>query len=245
MITLIGIDDTDNLESRGTGHLARSFAGLLMEEGLADVKSVTRHQLFFDPRIPYTSHNSSLCIYCETAETSQKLFEQATAYVAEHLADGSDAGVCVGSADQVHEDIQTFGARAKREVLTQDEARDLVTRHDLLLAGLSGTEDGVIGAVAALGLRINGRDGRCPWVRGIREMPAGAASTKTILEETGVEAFRDINTNEFVYPEEIELDGKARPVMIDGQPTLLVKEVEDGESRARWSVADKTFYKRY
>ncbi len=245
MICLIGIDDTDNLESRGTGHLARNFAGILIESGLADVKSVSRHQLFFDPRIPYTSHNSSLCLYVETDESTDRMFREGIAYVADHLADGSDAGVCVGTADQIGDDIQAFGARAKKEVLTQQEARTLAERHGLFLCGLSGTEDGVIGAVAALGLRITGRDGRCPWVRGIRDMPAGATSTKVILEETGVEAFRDINSEAFVCPEEIELDGKSRPVMIDGRPTLLVKEVEDDENGTRWSVAEKSFYKRF
>lgn len=243
MICLIGIDDTDNLESRGTGHLARNFAANLISDGLADVKSVSRHQLFFDPRIPYTSHNSSLCLYVETDESPNRLFEEGLAYVAEHLADGSDAGVCVGTADQINEDIQAFGARAKKEVLTQKEARGLAEQHRLFLRGLSGTEDGVIGAVAALGLRVTGRDGRCPWVRGIREMPAGDTPTKKILEETGVEAFRDIKSEELVYPEEIYLDGKSRPVMIDGRPTLLVKEVEEDENGTCWSVAEKAFYK--
>ena len=66
---LIGIDDTDNLESRGTGHLARQLARLL-ESAISGLRigSITRHQLLVDPRIPYTSHNSSACVQAEFDE---------------------------------------------------------------------------------------------------------------------------------------------------------------------------------
>ena len=57
MIVFIGMDDTDNRESRGTGHLARTAAERLSAQ--YDVLGVVRHQLFFDPRVPYTKNNSS------------------------------------------------------------------------------------------------------------------------------------------------------------------------------------------
>ena len=59
---LIGIDDTDNLDTRGTGYRARTLAQGLVDAGLAAVHGITRHQLLVDPRIPYTSHNSSACL---------------------------------------------------------------------------------------------------------------------------------------------------------------------------------------
>ena len=62
MRCLIGIDDTDNLESRGTGFRARQLGGRLAEAGLGKVRGITRHQLFVHPSIPYTSHNSSACL---------------------------------------------------------------------------------------------------------------------------------------------------------------------------------------
>ena len=59
---LIGIDDTDNLESRGTGFRARCLGAELAGAGLARVDGVSRHQLLVHPDIPYTSHNSALCL---------------------------------------------------------------------------------------------------------------------------------------------------------------------------------------
>ena len=55
---LIGLDDTDNAVSRGTGYLARTLLGELARRGCRPI-GVTRHQLLLDARIPYTSHNSS------------------------------------------------------------------------------------------------------------------------------------------------------------------------------------------
>jgi hypothetical protein len=60
MTVFIGLDDTDNLESRGTGWLARDIAAELSAD--YPVVGVTRHQLLVDPRVPYTSHNSSAAI---------------------------------------------------------------------------------------------------------------------------------------------------------------------------------------
>jgi tRNA(Ile2) C34 agmatinyltransferase TiaS len=61
MQLLIGIDDTDNKESRGTGFNARQLGHLLTKEG-CEVMNITRHQLFVHNDIPYTSQNSSACL---------------------------------------------------------------------------------------------------------------------------------------------------------------------------------------
>ena len=66
---LIGVDDTDNLESRGTGHRVRQLANCLAQQELAQPLGITRHQLLVDPRIPYTSHNSSACLLVDANET--------------------------------------------------------------------------------------------------------------------------------------------------------------------------------
>ena len=57
---LVGLDDTDVLESRGTGHLARQIAAALATE--YQVLGVTRHQLLLDPRVPCTRNNSCAAI---------------------------------------------------------------------------------------------------------------------------------------------------------------------------------------
>ena len=65
MEILVCIDDTDNIESRGTGELASMLADDLENNGWGLCRPVTRHQMLIHPDIPYTSHNSSMCFICQ------------------------------------------------------------------------------------------------------------------------------------------------------------------------------------
>ena len=57
---IVGIDDTDIIDSPGTNQLARL---ILKKIGSSACDSIIiRHQLFFDPRVPYTSKNGSASI---------------------------------------------------------------------------------------------------------------------------------------------------------------------------------------
>lgn len=71
---LIGLDDTDNITSRGTGNLAREIARELSR--YAGLRSVTRHQLLPDARIPCTKNNSSAAICIESEEDPSILFDR-------------------------------------------------------------------------------------------------------------------------------------------------------------------------
>jgi hypothetical protein len=164
----VGLDDTDNLESRGTGHLARQIAAALAVDYA--VLGVTRHQLLVDPRVPCTKNNSCAAL---TLDGNGHLDPAAVRdrVRALMLADyqvGSDPGLCV--ADGVPGAISEFGRRTQRQLVTQFEARQLAVDHGILLEGLGGDEDGVIGALAAVGLAASGDDCRYVLVGHSREL---------------------------------------------------------------------------
>ena len=155
---LIGLDDTDTQASRGTGYLARCLSQACAERGLRPA-GVTRHQFLVDPRIPYTSHNSGACVALEAdggAEAAAFAFD----FVAARAADGSDPGVCVAAADAVTEAVRAFGAAAAKRVVETAEAMALAGEAGLALRPLGGSGLGVIGALAAVGRRAAGHDGR-------------------------------------------------------------------------------------
>ncbi len=118
----IGLDDTDNLESRGTGRLAREIAGELSND--YPVLGVTRHQLLVDPRVPYTSHNSSAAILIDAPGMLplEDVFERVRDLMQADFIPGSDPGLCVAD-ETAARDLTSFGQRAKVEVVTQAEAR--------------------------------------------------------------------------------------------------------------------------
>lgn len=155
---LVGIDDTDTLETRGTNYLAREIVRRAASRWRC--LRILRHQLLFDDRIPYTSHNGSASIALQPIgdANASDLIALCRETMRERFVTGSDPGLCV--AEVVPEPLQEFGRRCQAEIVTQDDARQLAARHDLFLEGLGGTEGGVIGALAAVGLAVTGDDGR-------------------------------------------------------------------------------------
>jgi len=212
----IGLDDTDTLETRGTGHLARQIAAALAEDYA--VLGVVRHQLLRDPRVPCTKNNSSATIILngDRAASSAGLTERLRAMMLDDFQPGSDPGLCV--ANLVPEAVVAFGHRTQRELVTQDEARALAAAHSIRLLGLGGDEDGVIGALAAVGLAASGDDGRYVLVGRLREL-TGLQPVSALLE-AGVAAVQTPDGRP-VTSGLVQTD-KLRPARRNGRPIAVV-----------------------
>jgi len=221
MIAFIGMDDTDNLESRGTGHLAREVAADLAQD--YPILGVVRHQLLVDPRVPYTKHNSSAVILVQIEENTslEAIFERVELRMLADFQSGSDPGLCVTAF--VPEDVIAFGFKAQTQLVKQNEARGLAARHGLLLKGLGGTQDGVIGALAGVGLAACGNSGRYVQVGSLREL-SGLQTLETVLE-AGVAAVQTVD-GQSVIQGPIETS-KLRPARRDGKPVAVVEWQED------------------
>ena len=242
---LIGVDDTDDAESRGTGFRARELGREIAERGLGTCRGVSRHQLFFDPRIPYTSHNSSLCLDVEVEPGRiAELHPTCRDYLLANSAPGSDAGLCIVAWDDVDDGVESFGWNAKDSILSQQSAREIAGDRDMVLEGLTGDHGGVIGALAATGLRKSGRDGRFVWRKGVREL-TGTVSVRHLLQETGIEAVRSLGGAPVGAEQLINVEPWPRPVLIDGRAVLLVEELEGDHEGCHWRIAPKHIVKQY
>ena len=169
MRVYIGFDDTDNKNAnRGTGKLARWFEKELPEG--CRMWGVVRQQLLLHDDIPYTSHNSSACVVVDMPDNVllNDLTEKAIAHVARHSLIGSDPGVCVASNGETDLSVLVdFGRRCTRKVVTQKDA--LRAASGVHLSGHGGTNDGIIGAAAAVGLTAFGWNGRFIEFGGLRD----------------------------------------------------------------------------
>jgi hypothetical protein len=239
MRLLIGIDDTDNLESRGTGFRAREMGRLLTEGGLGKLTGITRHQLLFDRRIPYTSHNSSACLDVESTKIKELQIFCAD-YLLRESAEGSDAGLCIVPYDKVSERIIQWGFRAKKEIITQEEAREIASHENIFLEGYTGTKGGIIGSLAGVGLRKHGNDGRFLWLKGMREL-TGVLSVSEIKEKTGVNEIMTIQNQSLSDETKVFLSEKWRPVMKNNKIIIFVEQIN--ESDYGWQIVSKDYIK--
>lgn len=233
---LIGIDDTDNLETRGTGHRVRQLAEWLAENKLAVPKGITRHQLLVHPQIPYTSHNSSACLSVET-QNADDLWEASREFLLREAATGSDVGLCLAEWKLIIEEVRSFGRRAKREILNIQEAQRIASIAGIRCEGLTGTGGGVIGALAGIGLHSAGNDGRFLWLPGLRELK-GKYLVAEVIAKGHVERVCTLDHNELLLEEIVNVGEWVRPILKNSKSTLYVEE-ENHE----WHVLSKEHIK--
>jgi hypothetical protein len=234
MRVFLGFDDTDVAGSAiGTGRLVRMYESKLPPG--ARMWGVLRHQLLVDDRIPYTSHNSPACavVDVENAAVVPCLIDLAVQHLAELASEGSDPGLCVAREDARLSPVVDFGLDCTLSVVTQDRAKAVAKAAGIHLSGHGGTNDGIIGAAAAVGLSAYGWSGRFIEFGRLRELPDPVrVDTLWMLGIRPVTLDRDAT----VLPPDtwITTNGWVSPRLWAGRPVLPVK-FEDG----RWVAMGK------
>lgn len=221
----LGIDDTDNPASGGTGRLARAVGAALA--GDFRLMGVTRHQLLVSPQIPYTKNNSCNVVHLEGHPSLEALAGRAAELVRRASLPGSDPGVCLALGEMAAG--SDFGLRAKRELLTPDQAAAEATATGAILLAVGGDGSGVIGALAGVCLAAGGQDGRFVQLGQVREM-RGLVTVGELLR-AGVREVRS-EEGELVTDGWVETQDKVRPALREGQPLLFVRSSGNG----RWSA---------
>ncbi|MGQ1784765.1 hypothetical protein [Saccharicrinis sp. GN24d3] len=204
MIFYVAFDDTDTLDcGRGTGKLARWFADVIPSE--CNQKMVVRQQLLHSPDVPMTSHNSSLCCVIEAPDETYRetLIQRGIAHILNHFFEGSDPGFCVASEDDDLSALIRFGIKCTGVKTTQAEAK--VAAKGIHLSGHGGTNDGIIGAVAAVGLTHLGESGRIVDYADIRDLPQ--ITTVGELRERGIHIM-SVNRHAEFIPDDHKIDNQ-------------------------------------
>lgn len=227
MRLLLAIDDTDDIESKGTGEIAEEIAKIIEENNMGKTSAVTRHQLYVHDDIPYTSHNSSMCF--EITEVNNDDYKQIIETASNHLKNESsplsDPGLCVCKVDELEKNVLIdYGLKAKTIVLNKRIAYEFSKEHGIFLNEYGGTGDGVIGALAGIGLRLSGNDGR---FKGKIKLEDGSYSAKTLTSRDDIEKIFDVSNQKYIDDANIYLSGKIKTVLLNHKRVLPVY-VDDG-----------------
>lgn len=227
MRVYIGFDDTDVVNSDyGTGKVARRFEKV-QPEG-CKIWGVVRQQLLVDPAIPYTSHNSSACVVvdCPDASFVDVLKKAAIRHIENASLPGSDPGLClVVEGDKALIALKTFGLQCTARVVSQRDAVEAAGRAHL--SGHGGTNDGIIGAAAAVGLTASGWNGRFIEYAGLRNFPRQVTVAALLQKNIRVVSLdRDASSPR---PEDmVDTKGWLRPRLWGHEAVLPVKPAGSG-----------------
>ena len=235
---VIGVDDTDDPESGGTGPLVRALAVRVEDEGFGSSLGVTRHRLLESAKIASTGRNSALALTVETERGFDEMEDYAVAFVREFAERGADPGVAVLSRHSDMPHILAFGRRSQQEVMKLPDAELFASEGNVRLRALGAKQRGTIGALAAAGLRAGGGDGHYIALRGLEDVrgrvTAGQIRTATAIakvldEASGEELDRDdgVDAGEGLWPR-----------LVGGEPVLLTVRSED--DRKLWLPVDRT-----
>lgn len=247
MKLLICIDDTDNMESIGSGELLQIMGQELEDKGLGKAGFITRHQLLVHEDIPYTSHNSSMCTEWVIGPNNyDEVVPFAVKFLEENNAEGSDPGLCIIKKEALHseqiEKLISFGKSAKVEILTKEMAYALAESmpEQIRLSEHGGTGQGVIGALAGCGLRLFGNDGRMkgkiyPENAGI-QMAAGHICKRYPFDEV-----RTLLGDFLEESDKVRIGDELKGVFLDHKIVLLVKKAENDE----YMTCNKKELKKY
>jgi hypothetical protein len=227
MMIYLAFDDTDTPDSeRGTGKLARWFEDVIPLE--CRLKGVVRQQLLVDDSIPYTSHNSAACLVVEVPQPSflEIIVELAVQHVQKYFLEGSDPGICaVIEGDSALNALATFGHDCTCKVVSQKEA--LRAACSIHLSGHGGTNDGIIGAAAAVGLTAAGWYGRFIEFGRLRELPD--FMTVNQLEALGIRVISMDRDASIPKPDEVVITHNwVRPRLLGQKPVLPVASIGKG-----------------
>jgi hypothetical protein len=244
----LSIDDTDNLDSPGSGKLAEVMAKELQQLGLtSQCSNISRHQLFIHETIPYTSHNSSMCFPAIIhAHNLANITQFAKDFLKKAAAPGSDPGLCIAALRESldRQALIDFGLRAKKTVLTKQGAYVLAQKTGVHLSEHGGTGDGIVGALAGIGLRLQGSDGR---FRGWLSLSKAGQTTshKTLCTHAAIDAVMDEAGT--ILPDDAQItfaEDKIKTVCLNHRQVIPVTRTDHVDGPA-WTTLTRAEVKHF
>lgn len=226
---LICIDDTDTIDTIGTGTICEMIKDELVSHGIASCTNITRHQLLIHDDIPYTSHNSSMCFTGELLTGTKEIITNIAIKVVEDThANGSDPGVSVCMVNElvnVNELIK-FGVKATSEVLTKENAYTIAKDCGLHLSEHGGTGQGIVGALAGIGLRLSGTNGELKGV--LKKIVNTKFRVEELLKDEGIDRVLTTEGKTLSGEEVVIINEQTKVMLKEHLFTLLVHETKNG-----------------
>lgn len=222
MIFYLGIDDTGQPGKAGTDQNALALGLHLQSRKLARLVHVSTHTLVAANEIPGSSLNQAYCLTLDgEAHVLREIDMESRVYLMRNSAAGSNPGFALAARPQVNERVLNWGKACQSLTLERREALDLARSQGITAAGFTGSGSGVIGALAAVGLRFSGFDGWITWLPGLPELK-GVMTFSEILQISTFDYVKSLRGRTPDFRDRINLGDHVMPLLYEGRTVLLL-----------------------
>ncbi len=222
MIFYLGIDDTGPPGKSGSGLTALALGLHLQARKLARLVHVSVHALVPAGEIPHSSLNHAYCLTLEgEAQQLREIDMESRVYLMHNSAAGSNPGFAVAPRERVNERILNWGKACQMMTLDRREALDLARSQGITAAGFTGSGSGVIGALAAVGLRTSGGDGWITWLPGLPDLK-GVMTFSEILHISTFDYVKSLHGRTPDFRDRIRLGEQVMPLLYNDRTLLLL-----------------------
>lgn len=238
MFYLLGIDDTDSPGSPTTAALALALGRNFENLGIAEFICVTCHPLFTHPPLVGACGNRAVCILLDAQPLRAREIElDCREYLRRESSPGSNPGFALAAWNQFAPEVVVWGKTARFTLLERQAALSLGRQAGMSISGLAGSGCGVIGALAAVGLRFEGSDGWVDWMPGLDAL-IGVYTPVTLADAARFDRVETESGRRPALDDRILISHRPRPVLKGGNITLLLTPAKRG-SEHHWEVLNE------
>lgn len=235
MFFLLGIDDTDSHDSPTTATLALALGQHFESLGVAELICITCHPLFDHPTLIGDCGNRAVCILLDAdLQHAREIELGCREFLRRESSPGSNTGFALAAWNQFDPEVVAWGKTARFTLLERLSALALGRQAGMALSGLAGSGRGVIGALAAVGLRFEGSDGWVDWMPGLDALN-GVYTPVTLADVARFERIETESGRRPALDDRILISHRPRPVLKGGNITLLLTPAKRG-SEHHWEV---------
>jgi hypothetical protein len=232
---LLAIDDTDSSlpgeassTIPNTAALAVTLGQKLDSLGHVRVLNISCHQLFQHPSIPHTTNNTASCLLVDSDPQKFHEIDMVTRLTLRSQSSAtSNPGYALAAWNQFDPEVVAWGITAKSVELQRMDAINLAKRCGIAIAGISGSGAGVIGALAAIGLRYEGNDGYIHWMPGLDKLQ-GIFTPIEINQFIHFESIESENLKHPALDDRIQFKANIKPILKEGRVILQVSRAKRG-----------------
>ncbi|MEN6461564.1 MAG: hypothetical protein ABFC94_09385 [Syntrophomonas sp.] len=225
----VAIDDSRQLDGGKAGVTASSLTKAIEDNGWGTCTIPSRHRLYPNPVTGCKKHNTARSFSAEINEENLSEFiDYACNMIKTIVTPDSNTGLAIAVPEQMEntDELIEYAYKAKEELVSKDEAFELAKKPGIYLFELSGSGQGIIGALAGAGLNMTGNDGQFRGKLELSKEEYYIATVKEIIEKTYVEQVKNMDFENLSDDEYVRMGEKVKVVKLDDKYTLLVFPTE-------------------